>query len=193
MARNERDFIVPDGETFHPTLRWGSGVYTSKPITAISKATPAVVTAAGHALPNGWPCACVGVQGMTQINATRYPPQGGDWKFGTVLTDDTVQLNEVSSADFSTYTSGGALVYDTPVSLASVSLSMPIYEAPDFSGTPLVTLSSAGGSITIDDTLKTIVPLLQTAALTWTTGYYRLEATQGSIITELLRGIIRIE
>lgn len=194
MARNERDFSVPVGETFHPTLRWGSGVYTTKAITGITKAAPAVVTAVGHALPNGWPCACVGVQGMTQINATRYPPQGDDWKFGTVLGPDTVQLNEVSAADFSTYTSGGFLVYDTPTPLAGITITMGIYSDPDHE-TSVASLSSAvPAQIAVDTTLMTITPLLQTAAVTWDTGYYLVKATDsGGIVTELLRGIIRIE
>lgn len=189
---NEKDFSVHVGETFHPTLRWGTGVYTSKAITGITKAAGAVITAVGHALPNGWPCACVGVQGMNQINATRFPPSGSDWKFGTVLGVDTVELDEVSSTDYTTYTSGGFLVYDTPQSLAGITVTMKIYSSPTLTGTPLVTLTS-GVEITLDDTLKTITPLLQTVALTWTTGYYRVDATVGTVITELLRGVITIE
>lgn len=192
MSRNERDFDVPVGETFHPTLRWGAGVYTAKVITAISKATPAVVTAAAHGLPNGWPCAVVGVSGMTQINATRYPPAGPDWKFGTVLDADNVQLEEVSSALFSTYVSGGALVYDTPTPLVGVNVSLVICSDPQFEDV-LVTLASGVG-ITIDTTLMTITPLLQTAGLAWKTGYYLVKATDsGGIVTELLRGVISIQ
>ena len=193
-CRNEKDFCVPAGETFRPTLRWGSGVYTTKPITAITKATPAVVTAVGHSLPNGWPCACVGVQGMTQINATRYPPQGDDWSFGTVLSADTVAFNSVSSANFSAYTSGGALVYDTPAVLTGMTITMTVYSDPDHE-TVLTTLSSVTpAQIAVDLTLMTITPTLQTAALTWDTGYYLVQATDsGGIITELLRGVINLE
>lgn len=192
MSRNERDFCVALGTTFHPTLRWGAGTYTSKPITGISKAAPAIVTAVGHDLPNGWPCAVVGALGMTQINGV-FPPQGADTTPGTVLGADTVQLDEVSSTAYSTYVSGGFLVYETPKSLAGVSISMPIYADSDYDGTPLVTLTSVGGDVTVDDTLKTITPLLQTAALAWKTGYYRVDATDGAgIVTELLRGIITI-
>jgi hypothetical protein len=131
---------------------------------------------------------------MTQINATRYPPQGDDWKFGTVLSASEVQLNEVNSADFSTYTSGGFLVYDTPSTLAGATITMTIYSDPDFE-TVLVTLTSATpAQLAVDDTLKTITPFLQTAGLTWETGYYLVKVPDsGGVITELLRGIIRIE
>lgn len=189
---SEKQFCVRAGETFHPTMRWGTGVYTAKNISAITQATPVVVTATGHGLPNGWPCAVVGAQGMVQMNATRYPPQGNDWKAGTVLSVDTIQLNGVSSALMSAYTSGGALVYDTPAALAGVTATLSIYDNPGHTGTPLVTLVSPT-DITIDLTAMTITPLLQTAGLTWTTGYYRLDvADSGGVVTELLRGTITI-
>jgi hypothetical protein len=187
----ERDFSVPVGETFHPVLRWGSGVYTSKAITGISKATPAVVTAVGHALPDGWPCAVVGAQGMTQINA-HYPPRENEWEDGTVVDANNVALNAVSSAEYSTWTAGGALVYDTPVSLAGATVTMEFYTDPDRTGTPLVTLTS-GVEIALDDTLKTITPTLQTEDLAWTTAYFRVDATVGTTVTELLRGVLTIE
>ena len=192
MARNERDFSVPVGETFHPVLRWGSGVYTAKAITAITKAAGAVITAATHLLPNGWPCACAGVQGMTQINDPRYPPTG--WKYGTVVDANTVKLVDVNSSDFSAYTSGGFLVYDEPVNLTGMVVTMVIYSDPDFE-TVLVTLTSATpATLALDNTLKTITPFLQTAGLTWSTGYYLVKATDsGGVITELLRGVITIE
>src|SRR5688572_19212489 len=136
MSRNERDFDVPVGETFHPTLRWGSGVYATKAITAINKAAPAAITAVAHGLPNGWPCAVSGAQGMTQINSTRYPPGGDDWRYGTVVDADTVEFNEVDSSNFSTWTSGGFLVYDTPVSLAGVTVQLLVYSNPQMTGTP---------------------------------------------------------
>lgn len=194
MSRNERDFDVPVGETFHPVLRWGSGVYTSKAITGISKAAPASITATGHGLPNGWPCAVSGAQGMTQINSTRFPPGGDDWRYGTVVDANTVEFNEVDSSNYSAWTSGGFLVYDTPAPLAGITFTLVIYSDADHDNV-LVTLSSATpAQIAVDDTLKTITPLLQTAALTWDTGYYLLKATDsGGIVTELLRGIISIQ
>lgn len=195
MARNEKDFCVRAGETFHPTLRWGTGVITAAVITAITQATPAVITATAHGLPNGWPCACVGVQGMTEINATRYPPEGDDWHYGTVVDANTVQLNDVSSANFTAYASGGALAYDTPTDMAGINFTLSIFSGADRTGTPLATLtSSPAAGITVDLVLKTITPLLQTSGLAWTVGYYRLDATDGAgIVTELLRGIITIE
>lgn len=189
-----KDFCVQAGETWHPTIRWGTGVLTSKAITAITKSTPAVITAAAHDVPNGWPVAIVGVQGMTQINAARFPPSGNDWHYATVPDANTIVLNDVSSADYSTYDEDGHVVYDTPKDLTGCSFELTIYDNPEHDGTPLATLTSTGSDITVETTLKTITPLLQTAGVTWDIGYFRLMATESSgVVTELLRGTITIE
>lgn len=190
----QKDFCVQAGETWHPTIRWGTGVYTTKAITAITKAAPAAITAAAHAVPNGWPVAIRGVEGMTQINAVRYPPSGSDWHAATVDGANTLSLNDVDSSDFSTYDEGGFVVYDTPKDLTGCTFSLAIYDNPEHEGTALATLTSAGGTITVETTLQTITPLLQTAGLEWDIGYFRLMATEPSgVVTELLRGSITIE
>ena len=189
----EKDFCVQAGETWHPVVRWGTGTLTSKAITAITRATPVSITATAHGAPNGWPVAVTGVEGMIEINARRYPPQGDDWHYATVPDANTVQLNDVSSANYTTYSEDGALVYDTPKDLTGVNFSLSIYNNPEHAGTPLATLTNPTG-ITVETTLKTITPLLQTAGLTWTLGYYRLMATEASgVVTELMRGSITIE
>lgn len=189
-CRKDQDFQVRAGETFTSTVRWGDGTLTSKAITAITQTAPAAVTATAHGLPSGWRCAVVGAKGMTEINAGRYPPDV--WHTGVPSDVNTVALSDVSSADYSAYVSGGYLVYETPKDLTGVTATLSVYDSPDHSGTPLLTLTSGVG-ITIDNANKTITPLLQTAGLLWTTGYYRLDATESSgVVTELLRGIIDI-
>lgn len=190
-CQNIQNFCVGAGETFQPILRWGSEVLISKPITGISQAAPVVVTAVGHAVPDGWRVAVVSAKGMTQINAKTFPPTGTDWQKATVLTADTVQLNKLNSADYTTYTSGGFLVYNTPVSLSGLTAVMTIRDAP-LTGTVLTTLTNISG-IALNDTAKTIIPTLATAALTWNTGYYDLELTDaGGKVTQLLTGTITI-
>lgn len=190
-CQNTKDFCVGAGETFQPVLRWGSGVLISKPITGISQAAPVVVTAVGHAVPDGWQVAVVSTKGMTQINAANFPPSGRDLQKATVLTVDTVQLNSVNSADYSAYTSGGFLVYNTPVVLTGMTARMIIRDAP-LTGAILHTLTELAG-ITLNNTAKTITPLLATATLTWVTGYYDLELTDTSgKVTQLLTGTISI-
>jgi hypothetical protein len=191
---NHEDFCVKAGATWHPTVRWGTSALTTVPITGITAAAPAVITAPGHGLPDGWPAAVTGVQGMTQINATRYPPAGNDWQPAHAIDANTVAFTDVSSANFTPYTSGGFLVYSTPAVLTGVEATLTIWGSPQRTGTPLATLSSTSGGITIDDTAMTITPLLQTAGLPWQEGYYTLQVTDTqSVVTELMDGVITIE
>lgn len=187
-----RDFCVANGETFLPTIRWGTDTLLSFPITGITQAAPVVVTAAGHLVPDGWPVAIVSAKGMTQINATRYPPQGAGWHPATVLSANTIGINDINSADFSAYTSGGFLIYNTPVTLTGMTARMVIRDAP-VDGAILMTLTELAG-ITINNTGKTIVPKFATAGLTWNIGYYDLELTDtAGTIVQLLSGVITIE
>lgn len=192
-CQNIRDFCIDAGETFHPVIRWATDVLVSKPITAITQAAPAVITATSHGVPNGWQAAVVSAGGMTQINSTRYPPKGKDLHRVTVLTVNTIAFNDINAADFSAYTSGGFLVYNTPISLSGATASMKIWDNPENSGTPLLALTEISG-ITLDTINNTITPSFATTSLTWSTGYYDLNITDTTgITTQVLTGVITIE
>jgi hypothetical protein len=189
-----QDFCVAAGETFRPTIRWALDTLVSTPVTAITQAAPAVVTAVNHGMPDGWPCAVVAAQGMVRINAARYPPQGSDWTKGTVVDVDTVQLNQISSAEYLAYTSGGFLVYQRPADLIGVSAKMTIWGTPDENDTPLAMLLSSNGGVLIDPVAMTLTPVLQTAGLAWQLGYFRFDVTdQSGAITQLMTGTFAIE
>jgi hypothetical protein len=191
MGIDRRDFVVAAGETFLPTIRWATEVLNGVAITAITQAAPAVVTAVAHGVPNGWPVAIVSAKGMTQINSPRYPPNASNWHSATVMSVDTIKLNDVNSADFTAYLSGGFLVYNVPHTLSGMTVRMIIQDAP-VNGTVLATLT-IGSGITVDTSLFTITPRLETAALAWTVGYYDLEITDGaSVIVQLISGTITI-
>ncbi len=70
-------------------------------ITGITKANPAVVTAAAHGHSNGDTVYIAGVGGMTQVNGFNYTVAGA--------TTDTFQLLGINSTGFTTYTSGGTV------------------------------------------------------------------------------------
>lgn len=171
------DFCVKKGETFQKRFFWSDGTLVSKAISAITQAAPMVVTATAHGLVNNWRAAVVSARGMIQANAQEYPPKLADWKRISVVNANQVQFDEVNSADYDAYTSGGFLVYQSPVSLAGAVASLYIRDAPDI-GTTYVTLTSSPSSgLILDDTSKSITATLQTAALTWDIGYYDLEVT----------------
>lgn len=187
-----QDFCVAAGETFLPVIRWALSTLDSYAITAITQAAPAVVTMTSHAIPDGWPVAVVSAKGMTQINGKHYPPIQSDMHYATVVSGTQVSLNDVNSADFNAYTSGGFVVLNTPVDMTGATALMRVYDAP-VGGTLLMTLTNVSG-ITINNTDRTIRPRIDTSAVTWTTGYYDLEMTDaGGVVTQLLAGSITIE
>lgn len=189
----QQNFCVGAGATFHPIIRWGTDVLVSRPITAITQAAPAVVTAVAHGLPAGWEAAVVSAKGMTQINATRYPPSGDDWTEAIALGVDTVSLSKINSADMSAYTSGGFLVYSTPGLVAGMSATMTFWDVATKDDTPLLVLTSTSG-IVLDFALMTITPKINTAGLAWNTAYYDLDVTDtGGIVTQVATGVFTIE
>lgn len=187
-----QDFCVAAGETFLPVIRWALSTLDSYAITSITQAAPAVITMNSHSIPDGWPVAIVSARGMTQINGKHYPPTRSDMHFATYVSGTQIRLNDVNSADYNAYTSGGFVVCNTPVDMTGATARMRIYDAPA-GGTLLLTLTQASG-ITINNTDRTIRPRIETAAVTWTTGYYDLEMTDaGGVVTQLLAGVITIE
>lgn len=196
MSSATQDLTIRKGETFSKILRWESAPLIAKAITGISKAAGAVVTAVGHGAPDGWRVAVVSAVGMTEINAKAYPPRASEFHKCTVLTVDTVQLNEVNSADFKAYVSGGFLVYYTPVDLTSFTARMQVRQTDQSADPPLINLVSPT-DIVIDNTAKTItitITATATAALTFASGVYDLELVSGSgVVTKLLKGSVTVE
>lgn len=76
---------------------WANG--SSRNITGITRANPAVVTSNGHGLTTGSIVWITGVSGMTQVNNRAFT-------VGTVTTN-TFQLQGVNSSSYSNYSSGG--------------------------------------------------------------------------------------
>jgi len=193
-----QDFTIVKGKTFSRVLRWESQPLIYKVITAITKAAPAVVTATGHGAPDGWRVAVVSVQGMREINAKvpgkGQPPVASEFHKAKVLTANTIELNDVNSLEFSVYTSGGALLYFTPVSLAGATARLQI-RATETATAILLDLVSPT-NIVVDDTAKTItitITATVTAAFTFLTGVYELEITIGGVVTQLLKGTVTVQ
>lgn len=78
----------------------------NKTITAITKASPAVVTSSSHGYSNGDEVYISAVVGMTQVN--------GRWFTTAGVTTHTFQLSGIDSSEYSTYSSAGtaAKVYE---------------------------------------------------------------------------------
>ncbi len=187
------------GDTLNRVWRWGTSVYSYAPITAITQAAPAVITAPDHGIPDGWRVAVVSVLGMTQINAPKFPPREpsedqriDDYQQATVIDTNTVALNKTNSSNYSPYVSGGYLMFRTPVDLSGFTAQMKIIDpATD------ALLYDASADLTVDNTAKSIslsIPAATISGFTWNEGEYSLQAiSSGGIVTTLDAGRFLIE
>lgn len=190
------NIVITKGKTFSRVIRWESKPFIYKPITGISQAAPAVVTAVGHGAPDGWRGAVVSAGGMRQINAKSAPPTDSEMYPMTVLGVDSVGFNDINSAEFAPYTTGGYLQFYTPVDLAGFSAELQIRSTALAADPALLTLASPA-DIVLDNTGKTITLTIAasvTAALAFASGVYELELTSGSgVVTRLLYGTVVVE
>jgi len=188
------DLEILQGKTLIRTYRWESLPIVYKPITAVSQAAPVVITSVAHGIPDGWRVGVIGVGGMVELNAANSPLRDSDYRKALVPTVDSVSFNEVVSADFTPYTSGGYLQYNTPVDLTAYSARMTIRDR--VGGTSLAAYSSGTGEFAVNNTTKTItltVAASITAAYAWRTGVYDIEMfTSGGVVFLLASGTVAI-
>lgn len=192
------DITIIKGSTFSRILRWESTPFLYRPVTAITKAAPASVTATAHGLPNGWRGAFVSIGGMREIRSKNTPPRNTDYHKLTVVDANTITVNDVDSTLYTAFTSGGYIQAYTPVSLASYTARMMIRPTIEDTATALLSLASPT-NITIDDTAKTItvtITAAATAALTFSTGVFDIELVSGDatpVVTKLLSGNVVVQ
>jgi len=99
---DEQAYVLEFGANYVRFFKDG-GILTEATtnITAITKANPAVVTAASHGLSNGDRVFIASVGGMTEVNNKEFTVAGA--------TTNTFQLSGINSSAFTTYTSGGTV------------------------------------------------------------------------------------
>lgn len=184
--------IVPlqivQGDNFGPVFRWfneDSKVYRN--VTAVPQLAPIRLTIAGHGIPDGWMVTPDNFLGMKELNDVGETPA----KFVDV---NTVELNAVNGAGFKPYTGGGTLEFYEPFDLAGFTARMQVRASIE-SASILLDLTSAASEILLNNTTKTIQPVLDaaaTAAITdWISGVYDLElVSAGGVVTKIARGPI---
>lgn len=179
---------VYQGATFRETLRWESSTKVYKPITAITKSAPVLITAVGHELPIGWRTKITNVVGMTELNSA------DTYHTVTDTTTDTVTINAINALGYKDYTTGGVLEYNEPVALSGYTGRMQI--RGKLTDTEVILeLTSANGGIVIDDVAKTITILItaaQSALLNFSSAVYSLELVQGTEVVPFLSGGISL-
>jgi hypothetical protein len=181
------NYKIYQGSTFEEIYRWESQTKVYVPITQISRAAPCVITAAQHALPQGWRFRVVGAGGMKELNSI-----GESTYLATDVNTNTITINHVNSLSYNAYTSGGVVEYNEPVPLITYNARMQIRETVDSPTVLYSGGSGAGGDIVLDDTFKTIqvnIPASITQAFNFTTAVYSIELYEpGGLVIPFLTG-----
>lgn len=182
MTPAKINFKVYQGSSFEQVLRWESETKTYLPITNIAKSAPVQITVsdATKLPPLGWRVRVTNVSGMKELNMA-----DGTYYLLTGVSGGVVELNQINSLAYTTYTSGGVLEYNTPVSLTGYTARMQVRKKLQDTD-PVLTLTTENGGIVLDNTLKTItlkVTAAQSALLDFTQAVYDLElvAANGSV------------
>lgn len=187
------DIEIKQGKTFSLVLRYASEPLVFKPITAIAKGAPTLLTVPAHGVINDWAIAVSGVTNMDEINAEHEPPRAREFLQATVIDVNTISV-PIDSSLFGNYKSGGVIRYYTPVDLTGASVEMRIRDK--VGGTSLLDLTSVGGNIVLDNALKTITitaSAAATAALAFDAAVYEVVLTENGVLTQIVDGAVNLE
>ena len=176
------NYKIYQGSTFEETLRWESETKLYAPISGITNAAPCVITTSGtHTVPVNWRIRVTGVVGMKDINTVA----DDAYYLVTSKTSNSLTLNQVNSAAYGAYTSGGIVSWNTPIPLTGYTALMQIRETVE-STVVLAELSTANSRIIIDPinfTIQIKLSAAVTGAFTFDSAVYSMELTdnQGTI------------
>jgi hypothetical protein len=189
QAPTKLNFKIYQGSTFSEVLRWESSTIKYAAITGITQAAPCVISAIGHGMPAGWRFHITNVAGMTDLNSA------DNYQIASVVATDSITMNAVNSLGYKAYTTGGVVVYNTPVDLTGYTARMQI-RAKITDTLPIDEYTTVNGKIQIDTVGKSIILLVDattTAAYTFSSGVYNLEMISPTgVVTQLTSGTISL-
>lgn len=169
------NYKVYQGSTFQEMFRWESETKVYHQIANISKSAPCVITIQDTPeLPTGWRFKVVGAGGMKEVNTS-----GDGFHIATDVNtiEKTIEINQVNSLGYTTYTSGGVVEFGMPVNLNNYSARMQIRESVD-SETIIHSATTENGGIVLDNVYKTItitIPASATSEFSFSTSVYSVE------------------
>ena len=187
MTPAKINYKIYQGSTFKEVYRWESQTKQYANISAITKAAPCVITtSANHGIPSGWRVRVTGAGGMKEINMTAED----SYYIATGAGNNTITLNQVNSAGYTAYTSGGVVEWNTPIPLTGFTAKMQLRETIDSS--VILELTHLNGGISIDTANYTITVTMtsaQTALFNFPTAIYSLELTDSNgDVTTFIQG-----
>ncbi len=185
MTPAKINFTIYQGSTFSQTLRWESSKKVYKEITGITNAAPCIITSVAHGLTEGWRFKITNVVGMTELNSSE------TYRSATIVDVDTIEINDVNSIGYKTYTSGGIIEYLEPVDLTGYTASMQI--RPKVGDTTII--HDLTSDIIVDaaaNTISLVISAADTATFDFFKGVYDLELTNAGVTTKLASGTITL-
>jgi hypothetical protein len=196
-----QNFIIHRGKTFSRVIRYEAPPILYRAITAIDNSAPVKIRAPAHGIPDGWRVAIVSLRGMDELKNTKFDSVTGAplvTHQATVVDVDNITLNNINASEYTPYSDGGYVQFNSPVGITGFSARMSIKDV--IGGTELLrldsTLISPQPRIVLDAAAYTItltISATDTAAIAWLTGVYDLELVSGSgVVTELLTGSVTV-
>lgn len=188
------NLTIIQGSTFRQILRWESSTKVYVPITNITKSAPIVITAPSHGIPEGWRVKVTNVLGMKEINSNDI------YHIATNTAQDSFEINNINSLNYTTYTSGGVVEYNQPVSINNFTARMQI--RPKLKSDEIIhTCTTENGEILLNSTDNTItiyIPDEVTETFTFNSAVYSLELCSPVVdgesdTTQFVSGIIVLE
>lgn len=146
---------VRKGATVVIPLRLESGTLVFKQITAMSQSAPLEVTVPSHGLPPVWR---VGFQNTPwdDLNSPWDDLSSSAMRLVSAKDGSTIVVDGLNSSGFTPYTSGGQIVYYSPIDLSIyASARMDVKTRPG--GALLASYSTADGQLYLDNTNKAVV------------------------------------
>lgn len=183
------NFKINQGSTFQQVLRWEGAEKIYKPITAITKTAPVVITATAHGLVPNWRVKFTDIGGMKELNSST------NYHQCTVIDPNTISINSINALSYTAYTSGGVIEYNTPIDLTGMTARMQLRTSVS-SDIVLHELTTENSGIVLDNVAKTIklyIPASTTALLEFNSAQYNLEIVDSlGVVTNFASGTITL-
>lgn len=190
-----QDITIRKGSTFADTIYYAQPVLTVKPITGITKSGQAVVTSAGHGVAVDWWAWIVGAAGMDKINHRAEDLKNLNKAYRAYYVDANTLRLDLDTSRFSTYTSGGELLYLPPVDLTGYTARMQIRQ-PDADGVVVHSLTTEDGGLTLsaNGEINRLISAAATELFDFECGVYDLELVSAAgVVTPIVRGSVELQ
>ncbi|MDF3932158.1 hypothetical protein [Pseudomonas citronellolis] len=177
------------GATYRDTRRFMQPRREYRDISAVEPTAPLRLSVPGHGLEGDWLAWAAGVTGFSDLN--RAPGRQSPHRI-EVIDDDTLEINALSGVGQKP--AGGQLIYQPAVDLTGATARLVVRESEEGGAELLVLASGSGITAGAPGTLVVEMPAVDTAAITWSAGWYHLDVTfPDGTVSRFFRGAVAVE